>query len=56
MVAGLDMMAYTHPLIAGTVFNKIADHLSHDRVQLAQQCAAIELGVKLRRLPSHVAR
>jgi hypothetical protein len=43
-------------MYAGDHFNKVADHLSHDRPQLAAQCALSELGVTLRRLPSHPAR
>jgi len=38
---------------AGDVFNIIADHLSHNRLCDARRVARSELGVSLRRLPSH---
>jgi hypothetical protein len=40
----------------GDFFNIIADHLSHNRVRLAEECALRELGVTLKRMPSHAAR
>ena len=46
----------TNPsLYVGSQYNKIADHLSHNRVADALQCASDEFGVTLRRLPSHGA-
>ena len=42
-----------HP--TGSQYNKVADHLSHNQVANAVQCAFDELGITLRRLPSHAA-
>jgi hypothetical protein len=39
----------------GSQYNKVADHLSHNRVADALQCASDEFGITLRRLPSHKA-
>ena len=42
--------------LAGVHFNRIADHLSHDRLSDAVQCAMEEFGIlKLLRVPSHAA-
>lgn len=41
---------------AGSFFNIIADHLSHNRRCSASRVALSELGVTLQRLPSHRAR
>ena len=41
---------------AGEHFNIIADHLSHNRLSKAVQCAVEELGIQqLLRVPSHGA-
>jgi hypothetical protein len=42
-----------HP--TGSQYNKVADHLSHNQVANAVQCAFDELGITLRRLSSHAA-
>ena len=42
-------------LSVGSQYNKVADHLSHNRVAAALQCASAEFDVTLRRLPSHEA-
>ena len=42
-------------MCVGSQYNKVADHLSHNRVADALRCASTEFGVTLRRLPSHGA-